>query len=722
MKGDSTPRPDLPALEGSLPFLMEFNVSPRAGSARSKFEIASRPAGLKVWAVLILGAIAGGIFQTPVASAELRGSVEQQEAPTFARDVAPILFDRCSSCHHPGGAGPFSLLSWEEARNRARQIADVTASRYMPPWLPEPDPPAFAEERRLSGAEIATLASWAAAGAPLGKPRDLPPVPVYKAGWQMGEPDLVLTMPATYNLKAEGADVIRYFAIPNPLSRERFVRGFEFRPGNSKIVHHARIVLDLSGLTERLDLQDPEPGFARGMNRAQISDPDGHWLGWTPGKQPAMRDPELAWRLDPGTVLVLELHLVPSGKPESIQSSLGLYFSDKPPMRRPVILRFGSLVIDIPAGDSEYSIQDDYKLPISVEILNVYPHAHLLATEMESWATLPDGSRRNLIHIKRWNFDWQDEYRYRSPVKLPKGTVLSMRYRYDNSANNVRNPYNPPRRVVWGEQTINEMGDLWFQVLPSDPEERDVLSRHFGSKEDQAWKACYVHQLQVDPGDADAHFNLGTTLIEESEMVAAMRHLKEAVRIDPRHTEAHFNLASAYEEQGNLEKARTHFSRVIELSPDFGRAHGRLGVLLAADGDWKEAETHFRRTLDLIPTDPLTRNNLGVALLWQERFDEAEDQFQYALRIQEFADPHYNLGTLFAMRRDWPRAEFHLRKAIDIRPSFAEAYNDLGNVYAEQGKWKQAEEQFERALAADAGLTQARESLQQVRALQKRQP
>ena len=670
--------------------------------------------------LLLVTLLLGG--STVVGASRPAGVIQAAASPTFSRDVAPILFQKCAACHRPLGAGPFPLLSWEDARKRARQIAEVTTSRYMPPWLPEAGHLPFQEERRLSARQIYLLRRWAETGAARGDPAEQPPAPVWTAGWQLGEPDLVLSMSETYSLEAEGTDVIRYFALPNPLPDVRFVRGFEFRPGNNKIVHHARMLIDPTGLSERLDEQDPEPGFERGMSRVNVSDPDGHWLGWTPGKQPALRDPELAWSLRPGTAVVLELHMVRTGKPETIRSSMGLYFTPRRPTRQPVVLRFGSVIMDIPAETTDYVVSDDYRLPTDVELLNVYPHAHLLATSMESWATFPDGSRQTLFEIKRWNFDWQDEYRYLEPVFLPRGTVLSMRYRYDNSSGNPRNPFQPARRVVWGEQTENEMGDLWFQVLTRTKEDRVSLNRDYHAKEKKAWSGNYRRQLEFDRNNDNAHYNVGSELVGEGKLAEAMEHFREAIRINPKHAEAHFNLASAYEELGDEERARTHFSRAADISPGFGRAHGRLGVLLANAGNWTEAISRFKKSLEILPGNALMHNNLGAALLSQGRLGEAEPEFKRAIELEEFADPHYNLGTLYGSRRQWALAESHFLRAIAIRPAFTEAINDLGNVFAEQAKWEEAEKQFQQAVEVDPDFLPAREALKQVQSILGRRP
>lgn len=363
------------------------------------------------------------------------GSEGKSAIITFNKDIAPIVFNQCGACHRPDGAGPFSLLSYQAAKKRARQIAEVTKSRFMPPWLPAHGHGEFVGERRLSGEEIATIGRWVAAGAPEGDPGDLPPVPEWPGGWQLGKPDLILTLPEPYTLQAEGRDVYRQFVLPTGLGGTRYVRATEIRPGNSKIAHHAILNIDPSGRVAReRDEQDAAPGFD-GMQlsgSSGFSSPGGHYIVWTPGMVTDEGRADLAWPLERGHDLVLEMHMAPSGKRETIQPAVGLYFTDQPPTKSIVQLVLDPPPIDIPAGESEYVVGDSMVLPVDVDLLGLFPHAHYLCKVMRCAAVLPDGTRRRLLHIPDWDFDWQDDYRYAEPVFLPRGTTVSMQFTYDN--------------------------------------------------------------------------------------------------------------------------------------------------------------------------------------------------------------------------------------------------------------------------------------------------
>src|SRR6185295_18023501 len=203
--------------------------------------------------------------------------------------------------------------------------------------------------------------------------------------------------------------------------------------------------------------------------------PDGHFLGWTPGQAPPLSN-ALAWRLNGGTDLVVQLHMRPTGRREEIAPFLGLYFTEEAPSKTPAIVRLGRQGLDIPANAADYRVSDSFVLPVDAQVVAIQPHAHYRARDVAAWATLPDGSRRPLIHIADWDFNWQDVYRLGQPLWLPAGTTLEMRYAFDNSARNPRNPSHPPERVSWGWRSSDEMGDVWIQLLTGSDVDRVTLT------------------------------------------------------------------------------------------------------------------------------------------------------------------------------------------------------------------------------------------------------
>ena len=386
--------------------------------------------------------------------------------PTFAADVAPILYANCVSCHRTGEVAPFTLTSYDDARKRAKTIARVTGERFMPPWKPEAGHGDFKHVRRLTDEQVKTLSAWAEAGAPEGDAKQTPPLPKFPDGWQLGEPDLVVTMPETYTLRAEGRDDYRCFVLPLNLDADKFVSAVEFRPGNRKVVHHALFFLDTTGKARELDEKADGPGYAMMGGIGFL--PTGSLGGWAPGYMPQRLPDGIARRVRKGSDLVLQTHFHPSGKIETERSTVGIYFAKKTPDKLLVSIPRAIRKLEIPAGEKDYRINHEGTLPLEVELIGITPHAHLLCKEIKVDATLPDGTPKPLIWIKDWDFNWQGQYRYAAPVHLPKGTRVQMRYVYDNSDGNPRNPASPPKLVTWGEETNDEMAIAFLEfVLPS---------------------------------------------------------------------------------------------------------------------------------------------------------------------------------------------------------------------------------------------------------------
>ncbi len=385
------------------------------------------------------------------------------EEITFTKHIAPILWKNCASCHRPGEVGPFNLLTYKDAAKRADFLAQITSERRMPPWKAEPGHGDFEDVRRLSDAEIKLLAQWAESGAKEGKASDLPPAPKFTEGWQLGQPDLILKMAEPFEVRADGRDVYRCFVLPTGLTEDRTVAAVEFRPGNRRVVHHALYFLDNTGAARKKDEADPGPGYSSFGGIGIV--PTGSLGGWAPGAT-ARRLPEGTGRmLRKGSDVVLQIHYHPSGKVEKDQSTLGIYFTRKPAQRLVMGVPLVNRRLAIPAGEKRHEVKATFTLPVDVQALGITPHMHLLGREMKVTATLPNGKQESLIWIKDWDFNWQDQYRYRKPVALPKGTKLEMVAYYDNSADNSKNPNHPPKLVRWGEQTTDEMALCGLQVI-----------------------------------------------------------------------------------------------------------------------------------------------------------------------------------------------------------------------------------------------------------------
>ena len=388
------------------------------------------------------------------------------EAPTFNHDIAPILYRHCTSCHRPGDIAPFPLLTYKDAATRADDIASATKTRYMPPWKPEPNYGDFQGVRRLTGTEIATIQSWAKAGAPQGDPSAPPKPPQFTDGWQLGRPDLVLTMPEPFTIPASH-DIYQCFVLPLKLPEDKAVSAVEFRPGNRKILHHSIFFLDTRGAARWKDGGSPEPGYrCFGGPGFPASGMVG---GWTPGATAAKLPSGVVRMLTKGSDLVIQNHYHPMGRNDTDQSSIALYFSKVPVQKTVFGIPVGTPDLVIPAGEKRYRVATSFVAPIDLDVIGITPHMHLLGSEMNARATLPDGSVEPMIWIRRWDFNWQGQYNYKRLLRLPKGTRIDVESFYDNSTGNPRNPNHPPQTVRWGESTTDEMNVVFIHCQTANP-------------------------------------------------------------------------------------------------------------------------------------------------------------------------------------------------------------------------------------------------------------
>ena len=626
----------------------------------------SSPSGLSRLSCLFLFLAVAACSQKPQAAAV--------RIVTFNRDIAPIVYANCATCHRPvdGAArlasgepicfagAPFSVLEYRDVAPHAKQIASAVARRSMPPWLPADGYGEFAGARKLTDAQIALLKQWAEQGAPEGDPAAKPPLPELPKGWQLGQPDLVVQAPRAFTVPASGGDLFRNFVVPVPLKKTTYVRAIELRVDNPRMLHHATVGVDRFHVSRKLDGSDGTPGFA-----AMPDDEVRNVYGWSPGKAPFMEPADRAWTLDTGADLVVQMHLLPGSTPAPVQAVLGLFLTDTPPAREPFLVRLESKSIDIPAGAKDYAVEDSYVLPADVEATSIYPHAHYLAKDMQAKATLPDGTVKWLLWIKQWDFRWQDQYRYASPVALPAGTKLTMRIMYDNSADNPRNPHHPPQRVSWGPKSSDEMGAMWLEVQPRHPEDLAILGRDYNIRALNADIAGAEMQVRTSPSDPLAHNFLATKYLQARRVGDAVAQLNEALRINPRDAEAHSNLASAFQATGRLPEAVREARLAVALKPSDDRVHFNLANALNAAGASTEATDEFARAATLNPDN---------------------------------ADAHFNLGVLLGARGQIADAVVQLRRAADLDPRNSDARRNLGLALAMTGK-------------LDAGIAEAREAV-----------
>lgn len=416
------------------------------------------------------------------------GTAGAQTAPTYARDVAPILYKNCTSCHRPGEIAPFSLMSFKDARPWIKAIGTQVSKGAMPPWFADPAHGEFLNDRRLSAAEKDTILRWVNAGGPEGNPADLPAAPRYAAGWSIGAPDAVVSMQEDYPLPASGVIPYEYFEVPTNFAEDRWIQAYEVRPGSTANVHHVIVYARppaaprpaVPAAANGQPARRPEPAItmAAGMEipagqtggpalPADQKKPLGpndrpapalgpSVGGYVPGNGTRVYRPGTAIKLAAGSTIVFQMHYTTTGKPVTDRTTIGFVFAKTPPTT-PL---FGTVLanggLHIAANDPNARVDAEMTINRDMYLWSLLPHTHVRGKRWIYEATFPDGRKQTLLSVPNYNFDWQLEYSYKEPLKLPKGTVVHATAWYDNSSANKSNP-DPTTDVWWGDQTFEEM-------------------------------------------------------------------------------------------------------------------------------------------------------------------------------------------------------------------------------------------------------------------------
>jgi len=644
------------------------------------------------------------------AQTDQNGDAKQSIAPTWSHQIAPILYKNCTTCHHPGGAGPFSLLTYDDARRWSAQILAVTQSRYMPPWLPEPGYGDFADSRRLSAEDLASIKRWVSAGIPQGIPSEAPPAPRYASEWQLGPPDLILTAPESFTVPADGQDLFRNFIYPVNVTRTRYVRAVEILPGNARVVHHANILIDRTAELRRRHPNDWRagiPGMELEIGSGDRFDPDSHFLFWKPDTPAVVEPPGMPWRIDPGNDLILNTHLKPTGRIETVRPRIGLYFTEQPPTRAPMLLQLEhDAALNIPAGDNHFVVEDELRLPIAVYALGVYPHAHYLGKQLEAWSVAPDGRRTPLILIKDWDIDRQSVYCYRKPLLLPAGSVLHMRYVYDNSVKNPRNPANPPVRVQNGNRSTDEMGHLWLQVLPVHATERNADGHEIDSRMllERAWME---HRLARDPADSLAAYNLASLDAMSGNpagAIAIYQKLPAAAEPadSPNAARTATSLGAAQQQSGDWQSALASYQHALILDPSYADARYDLATLELHHEQYEAAASDYRALLAKHSDDAAAHGGLAAALAQLQQVDAARAEFDRALALDPAQpDTLANYASLELAANNPQHATDLLTKAIAAGAHDAATYQQLAFADQQTRHPEEAEAALRSAIAAD---------------------
>ncbi len=633
-------------------------------------------------------------------------SAQEIEDPSqninFAEHIAPIVYENCTPCHRSDGVAPFRISSYQDVRRRSRQISDVVASKYMPPWKPDAGyGPKVIGERRLTDEQIKQIQAWDETGA---KPGDLsraPEAPQFSSTWQLGQPDLIVSLGEDYLLPAEGSDVYRNFSIPLQLSKRKYVRALEFLPRSQLVIHHAVIMVDQTSGSRDRDALDPAPGFD-GMGFGSSSVPDGQFVGWTPGQDPFVSFPGTAWKIEPGSDLVIELHMLPSGKVETVNPKIGFYFTDTPPERPTQVISLRQFEIDIAPGESNYMVEQEFVVPVDVEVLGVYPHAHLLGKELNVFSTFPDGSKNWLIRISDWDFNWQADYRFEVPMRIPSGSKIHMSYRYDNSSDNIRNPSTPPRRVKGGWKSTDEMAEATIQLM---------LQNEQGVHAIREAQAAY--DVNAAGGLSLYAYNLGTYFDLQGVLEKAADMYSRAIREDPNFASALYRLGYVLERMGHFEAAQDRYTSAIAIRPEMTSPYLGLARIYFQKGFRTLAKWELEKVLEWEDYNFEARVSLARIFADQSKEGDAVQLLKLGL-VYHSENPYYHmeLGKLYYSRRELDQALEHLQFAYekevvqdrplsqsDLHKLRSEALFSIGLVFEAKHELVQALEYYDRAIA-----------------------
>ncbi len=376
--------------------------------------------------------VLGSICAAGVSAAAFGNTIPDK--PTFTRDVAPILYENCLSCHRAGEGAPMSLKTYDEARPWAKSIKDMVSSRKMPPWFADPNHGTFKNDPTLSETEIATIVKWVDAGAPKGNPTDMPEAPRFTEGWRLGEPDHVINLPEV-NVPADGGDYFPDLNFTADVPEDRWVQAVEFRPSNLEVTHHVVIFMNGGiGMNGRFDV-----------------------LGvWSVGTAPNVYPDGMGRRIEKGQRLMANMHYHPNGKPAVDRTKIGLHFGKGDLQHEVRAALAGSFSLQVPANDANHRETASWYVDRDIQIISLFPHMHLRGKDMRLSAAYPDGKEDILLNVPGYDFNWQLFYYPQEPITLPAGSRVDILAHYDNSSGNPNNP-DPNSDIFFGTSTDDEM-------------------------------------------------------------------------------------------------------------------------------------------------------------------------------------------------------------------------------------------------------------------------
>ncbi len=425
----------------------------------------------------VLAALAATLLAA-VAGVPTEAQQSAPTAPTFSKDVAPILYKNCVGCHRPGEAAPMSLLTYEQTRPYARAIANAVTNRTMPPWHADAPAGTFHNERLLTDPERETLSAWAEGGAPNGDARDLPPPPRVTDGWSLGTPDIVLEMTEDYRIPAKGTIQYEWFYIPTNFTEPKWVKSIEIRPGNRAAVHHVLVYYRAKpdqktppiARANQKDQSNPppnEPGVSEHPQRSDLKGvPQRLVATYAPGTNPQVAPSGTAFRLEPGGIIELQMHYTTTGQPGNDRTKVGLTVSTEPSPREVRAQHFMNMGMRLPAGTSDVAVTTDLEFLQDATVWGLFPHTHLRGKRWAYTLVLPTGEKQSILSVPKYDFNWQTYYMFTEPLQVPKGSKIVSTAWYDNSAANKNNP-DPKVDVLWGDQTWQEMQYTGILLSPN---------------------------------------------------------------------------------------------------------------------------------------------------------------------------------------------------------------------------------------------------------------
>ena len=522
-----------------------------------------------------------------------------------------IIIHKCSSCHMKGGSAPFALTTYEEIRKRGGAIAEVTASRYMPPWLPGKTAHSIVGDKSLTKSEIKIISEWYKSGMTEPKSGLEPLISTNRlVEWKLGPPDLVLEMNSTFEMPAESADVYRHFVIPSGVKVDRYVRGFDFKPSNNRIVHHAFIKIDRTNSSRRLDEAGGGVGFdgMDSVNNAVM--PRGHFTSWQQGREPKLTEEGVSWLLPENSDVVFQLHLKSTGKKERIKSKIGLYFTNKKPTKFFRKINLTRRDFKIPANEKAFKLRESFTLAEPAHLRAVMPHAHYLGKAIDAKIIYPDGRVENVLHIPNWDPAWQSEYVFKEPIPLPRGATLIGEISYDNSVDNVKNPNAKPREVSYGTTIKDEMFEVAFQLFTDQQTKLDKISGHIDEYNKSVLFNAAEFQIEQNPNNADEWCFLGQVHLSNGAYSQAYTSLKKSIDLDPDNAKPYYYLGLYYRVKEDLSRAEYNFIKTIKIDNNNAKAHGNLGLIYFEKKRYNKSKLHFQRALEINPQDEIARKKI----------------------------------------------------------------------------------------------------------------